>query len=167
MSRAKDIIAELLDLAPDEQDQVRAMLAQINGKAPDDDELSGRPQKDVEIVWRTVVTVAQNHGLDFPPASVVMRHSAYKKLVPNCKRLMKFVEKFDPKNRIERSIALELCVESVFRWMNDRLSYMPITIKTLTDQLGYVSQAVDAQLPGYAASGLLPVAISGLRPLKT
>lgn len=162
MGRVENMVAELLDMTPEDQEQVKALLAQVSSEPSDDSvQLAGKPHNAVELVWGTIAKLAKARGIVLPPASIIVRHKSYPKLVNHCKAFERFVDKFGTTDRGQRMVARELCVDALFRFMRK----IPITVATVTNYLPLVSQAVDKQLPGYAEAGMLPVAISGLKPV--
>lgn len=89
------------------------------------------------------------------------RNGAGKILAPHMVALEAFALRFfvNPPRAIEVHPARVLIVECVILWMTNRNLPIMLTHGTLAKQMQNAGTAVASELPGYAESGMLPVAL--------
>lgn len=150
MSQIQTILDGLTNLSPDDLAKVRQVANHLAGDVPDESVSDA-----VSQVWPIFIEQVSERGVKMPPVSILSRHHQYKKLAAGCDHLLAFTKKFKPKNGVERVGAIRLCVQALLIWI-DTMG-VPVTVKTLAQQLDHVGAAVDAQFPNYLAAGLLPI----------
>ena len=120
------------------------------------------PQDDSPaLVYRAMTEALRGMGTKLPPMQVFCRTPAYSQFVKTAPLVVEFSDHFQPKTKTQRfAVVKMLCRLTAMRM---REVAIPVSARTLAQQLSSVADYVDIQFPGYRQSNLLPIVMQQLR----
>lgn len=154
----------MTDLTKMTTPQLRTLRAQIN------EELTAReasgsstpetPETDVHTVFNKV----SGDTFQLPPLPILKKQSkGYTGFVKECVALCSYVdEHFRTPSRVQRMRGIQLCLEVFLAWMDKR--DIPLSTKTVMEQLPKARSLVERVFPGYRQSGLLHITLDSYVP---
>ena len=157
MTAAPNILAVLPTLPPEQLRELHARTAMLLGAGAAQPETTTDAEQ--QLVHEQVIRVLQNAGQTRnTPLNIVLKGKNGPAFVAGATAMLDFVEKhLQPKKRADKQKAVAVLVDVVAGWMTRRRRPIPLSHRTLCQQLVNVTTAVEDSFPGYLRSNLLPL----------
>ena len=112
-----------------------------------------------EELYHHIRTVLIDNHFPCPPWARFKTTSLIKRYRQACEAIEPFIDAIDG-TRVERTATLNLCLTLVINYLIDR--HVPVSIKTIVQNLEKVPELVELSFPGYLQAGIFPWIVSRL-----
>lgn len=139
-----------MDLTTLKDDELRALHARVGALLE-----SKRAEGDEQLLFTAIAQQLDAKGQTWS-LGMLARNALYTQFQSRCLATTIYVDRFfQPKNRLERLKAFRLLTRVLLRFLEN--ARVPITLKTVVQNLDKIPRLVDDEFPGYLESGVLPM----------